>query len=510
MRVTLLFLFVVGAARSSQRTDQRYWRDLARGEIEEALRLKRNENTAKNVILFIGDGMGPNTVTATRIYKGGESYRMAFEEFPHVGLLKTYSANKMVPDSASTATALFSGSKVNHRTLGVDATVHENECPRSLDPEAQLKSLASLALEAGKSAGFVTTMRVTHATPAPLYAHSPNRNWECEGTMPEGTQCKDIARQLVEDWPGRDLHVIMGGGRQMLVSNSTGTAGDPINLWGCYRQDGLDLIQQYRDDKDQRGLKHSVVQNNRDLSSVNFDDTDYLMGIFANGHLAYEFERDHGPEGMPSISEMTEAAIKVLRRNPNGYFLMVEGGNIDMAHHRGRAKTAIDEAAAMEDAVRVAVSMTDERDTMIVVTADHTHTLSINGYPDRGSNIFGKSAISPHDQKPYTTLSYGTGGPGAMQYEVQVDENNQHTVVRRDPGNTDDFMYEQIAGIILDENSHGGGDVAIYARGPYAHLIHSVHEQNFVFYAISYAARLGEYRNTGARALVGTEWCCQS
>ncbi|XP_061717662.1 alkaline phosphatase isoform X1 [Cydia pomonella] len=487
MRVLILFLFVFGAR--SLRTDQKYWRDLAHAELEEALNVKRNENRAKNVILFIGDGMGPNTITATRIYKGGEGYRMAFEEFPHVGLLKTYSANKMVPDSASTATAMFTGTKVNQRTIGVDATVAADDCPKSLDPEAQLKSLAAVALEAGKSAGFVTTMRVTHATPAPLYAHTANRHWECESVIPqESRACKDIARQLVEDWPGRDLHVIMGGGRQMLVSNSSALEGDPINLWGCYSTDGRDLIRDWKMDKAQRELKYSMVQNNSELSGVNFDDTDYLMGIFANGHMAYEFERNHGPEGMPSISEMVEAAIKVLRRNPNGYFLMVEGGNIDMAHHRGRAKTAIDEAAALEDAVRVAASMTDEADTLLVVTADHTHTLSINGYPLRGSNIFGHSEVSPYDHKSYTTLSYGTGGPGALHYEVE----DQHAV-RREPGNSDDFMYEQIAGIILDENSHGGGDTTIYARGPKAHLFHTVHEQHYVFHALCRAARLGAH-----------------
>ncbi|XP_049875109.1 alkaline phosphatase [Pectinophora gossypiella] len=508
-----LFSVVLTLAVASQvvlclQTDQEYWKRLAKEELEEALQVKWNLGTARNVILFVGDGMGPNTVTATRIYKGGESHRLAYEKFPHVGLLKTYSATKMVPDSASTATAMFTGVKVNQETIGVDATVQKTDCEASLRPEARLKSLAGFALEAGKSAGLVTTMRVTHATPSPIYAHTAHRSWECEAAMPAGSTCKDIARQMVEDWPGKDLQVIMGGGRQGLVSNATGTESDPLNAWGCLRQDGRNLIEDYKTDKRNRGLNSSVVSNNKELQDLDIENTDYLLGIFANGHLRYEHERDAGPEGSPSISQMTEAAIKVLRKNKKGFFLMVEGGNIDMAHHRGQAKKAINESAAMEDAVQVAMNLTDEKDTLIIVTSDHTHTLNINGYPLRGTNIFGIASVSPHDLLNYTTLSYSTGGPGSFHYYVTT-ENNETKVTRRDPSqeDIDSFDYEQIAAITLDENSHGGGDVAIYARGPYAHLFHNVHEQHYVFHAVSYAAKIGAYYNKSSSNVASTILC---
>ncbi|GBP74391.1 Alkaline phosphatase, tissue-nonspecific isozyme [Eumeta japonica] len=180
---------------------------MAQTELEDALRVKWNLNVAKNVIVFIGDGMDPNTVTATRIYKSGESSKLSFERFPHMGLLKTYSANKMVPDSGSTATALFCGVKVNHETVGVDTTVRKGDCVATLNRNARLDSLVVHAQDAGKSTGLVTTMRVTHATPAPLYAHSANRRWECEANMPKSSPCKDIARQLVEDEPGKNINV---------------------------------------------------------------------------------------------------------------------------------------------------------------------------------------------------------------------------------------------------------------------------------------------------------------
>ncbi|KAM3958782.1 alkaline phosphatase [Aphomia sociella] len=494
---------VLTASQCSLRTDKRYWRDLAKTELEEALNLKWNEGTAKNVIIFIGDGMGPNTVTATRIYKGGESHRLVYETFPHVGLLKTYSADKMVPDSACTATALLCGVKVNKDTVGVDASVKLKDCLRSLDPETRLKSLAAIALEAGKNAGFVTTMRVTHATPSPLYAHSADRTWECEAYQPpSAAKCKDHARQLVEDWPGRDLNVILGGGRLSLVSNVSVEANITSNPWVCERQDGLNLIEEYKKNKENRGLKYAYVSNLRELQSFNVSDTDYLLGIFADSHLDYEYNRNKGPAGTPSISDMVTAAINVLKKNENGFFLMVEGGNIDMAHHRGRAKVAIEEAAAMEEAVRIAIDMTDEKDTLLIVTSDHTHTLNINGYPDRGSNIFGVADTSPHDGINYTTLAYSTGGPDSLKYYIHTDDHNETTLRRKDPSqeDTNSNYYTQNAGIILDENSHGGGDVIIYAKGPHAHLFHNIHEQNYVYHATLYAAKMGPY--SGSRSCV--------
>ncbi|XP_075976859.1 alkaline phosphatase 12 [Anticarsia gemmatalis] len=499
LQTTLVLCAVVTCARAL-RTDQQYWSELAENELNEALQVKLNYNTAKNVILFIGDGMGPNTVTATRIYKGGESHRLVYEKFPHMGLLKTYAANKMVPDSACSATALFSGIKTNKDTMGVDATVQRYDCEASLKPEARPVSLASLALKAGKSAGIITTMRVTHATPAAMYAHSAERGWECEAKMPAGTeQCKDIARQLIEDFPGKDLQVIMGGGMQGLVTNSTAAADDPFDYWGCLRQDGRNLVRTYKEDKTNRGFKPSVVTNNKELGELDVENTDYLLGVFANGHLKYDHERDTGPNGMPSISDMVEAAIKVLRKNDKGYFLMVEGGNIDMAHHRSWAKRAIDESAAMEAAVDLAANMTDAEDTLLIVTSDHTHTLSINGYPERGTNVFDIAEASSNDGINYTTLSYSTGGPETFQYYVVSDENG-HSVRRRDPSldDTQQFDYHFQAGIRLKENSHGGGDVAIYARGPHAHLFHNVHEQHYVYYAISYAAKLGAYSSAAS------------
>nr|CAD7448443.1 unnamed protein product [Timema bartmani] len=495
---SLLICRIVTAAVSRTNEGPDSWNTLARQELEASLKVQLNTGVARNVILFVGDGMGPNTVTATRIYKAQEGGKLAFEDFPHVGLLKTYTADKQVPDSAATATAMFSGVKSNYKTGGVDQTVQLDDCEASLKPEAHLKSFVDWAILAGKDTGFVTTTRVTHATPGPLYSHFANRKWECESGMPETAKdCKDIARQLVEDEPGRSIKVIMGGGRQSLNTNLTLGPEDPLDTWSCRREDGLQLTRTWQEDKAERGVRYALLSNTGDLTRLDASNVDYVLGIFANGHLKYDFERDRSPEGMPSLSQMTSVAIKVLDKNPEGFILMVEGvmidqqhhrgyilvcmqyfiphcpnlckvegGMIDQAHHRGYARRALDEASAMSDAVQVVVDWVKASgrvDTLIVVTSDHTHSLAFNGYPTRGSDITGIGGLSKHDGVPFTTLTYSTGDIYAYNYTTDING----TVQRADPSkvNSSSFHYHQQAAILSDEAHHGGGDVAVYATG---------------------------------------------
>ncbi|XP_011148617.1 alkaline phosphatase isoform X1 [Harpegnathos saltator] len=480
--------------------DSRYWRDLADKELEESLSYRWNTKKAKNVILFLGDGMSGDTITASRIYRAGETSRLAWEHFPHIGILKTYNTNKQVPDSASTATALFGGVKTNYEVVGVDAHVQLGDCEASLNADYHVDSFIAWAQAAGKATGFVTTTRVTHATPAPLYAHCANRRWECEAKMPKNaTGCKDIARQLVEDEPGKNIRVIMGGGRQMMKSNVNASKFDPVDTWACYRRDGRDLIDEWMKDKSDRMLAWNVVQNNEELFRLDVNNVDYLLGIFANGHIEMDWKRERGPRGQPSLEQMTIAALRVLQKYPEGYFLMVEGGLIDFAHHRGHAAQALLETVRFSDAVDATLRMVNIEDTLVIVTSDHSHSMSFNGYSARGSSILEIAQRSKYDGIPYTTLSYSTGGPNNVAYTVK--ENGQ--VVRIDPSqsNTTDFTYSQQATIITDEAYHGGGDVAVYAIGPYAHLFHSVHEQNYVAHVIAYAAKVGKYSNDAATML---------
>nr|XP_033187513.1 alkaline phosphatase-like [Bombus vancouverensis nearcticus] len=485
--VTLYISFLhIGIVRTTLKEDTKHWRELAEGELEKALSYKWNVNTAKNVIIFVGDGMSPDTITASRIFRAGETSQLSWESFPHIGILKTYNTDKQVPDSASTATALFGGVKTNYNVVGVDANVAMNNCSASLNADYHVDSIISWAQAAGKDTGFVTTTRVTHATPAPLYAHSANRKWECESTMPKTAEkCKDIARQLVEDQPGKNIKVIMGGGRQMLKSNATGTEFDPIDNWAGQRNDGRDLIEEWKRDKVARNLSFKIVQNNEELFRVDTDKVDYLLGVFANGHISMDWNREKGPKGQPSLEEMTVTALKILQKSKHGYLLMVEGGLIDYAHHRGHAAQALLETVRFSDAINTTLGMVDTQDTLIIVTSDHTHSMSFNGYSNRGSHILGISQKSKHDGIPYTTLTYSTGGPNNIAYTLK-----NGSAVRLDPSeeNTTAYTYSQQATIISDEAYHGGGDVAVYAIGPFAHLFHSVHEQSYVARVIAHAA----------------------
>lgn len=115
----------------------------------------------------------------------------------------------------------------------------------------------------------------------------------------------------------------MGGGRQMLKSNVSASEFDPIDSWACYRQDGRDLIAEYIRDKSSRNLAYSVVQDNEELSRLDINKVDYLLGIFANGHIEMDWKRKRGPKGQPSLEEMTVTALRILQKSKQGYFLMV-------------------------------------------------------------------------------------------------------------------------------------------------------------------------------------------
>lgn len=138
------------------------------------------------------------------------------------------------------------------------------------------------------------------------------------------------------------------------------------------------------------------------------NDTDYLMGLFAASHCEYNL--DANATTHPTLVEMTEAAIKILSKGENGFFLFVEGGRIDHAHHDTLAKKSLDETAVFSEAIQRARDLTSIEDTLIVVTSDHSHTLTYSGYPVRGNDILGIAGFG-EDSVPYTTLSYANG-PG--------------------------------------------------------------------------------------------------
>lgn len=222
-----------------------YWVNNARKFVQKQLDKKLNKNIAKNIILFLGDGMSVPTLAATRMYLGGEEKVLSFEEFPHMGMAKTYCVNYQVPDSACTATAYLTGVKGNYGTIGVNAQVPRLHCDRGLDKVTHTRSIAQWAMDSGKVAGLVTTTRVTHASPAGVYAHVAERDWENNAEV-KSSGCKhklidDIAEQLIYGETGPRLKVVMGGGRRNFLDKSL---RDEENTKGK-RSDDKNLIEDW-------------------------------------------------------------------------------------------------------------------------------------------------------------------------------------------------------------------------------------------------------------------------
>ncbi|XP_014669390.1 PREDICTED: alkaline phosphatase-like [Priapulus caudatus] len=426
--------------------------------------------------------MGLPSQFAGRILKGqmegktGEEEFLEWEKLQHTGLAKTYNTDFQVSDSAGTATAYLCGVKGKKATIGVDDTLLERgHCPSA--EAASVRSIADWAQAEGKSTGLVTTARVTHASPAGLYANAPERNWEEDSD--NNSDCKDIARQLIEDDPGRKLNVIMGGGRNRLTPNTQADVEDPT-LHGK-RSDDRNLIDEWTEGMTTNGFNHAYVWNVTQFNDIDPENTEYLLGLFDSDRMPYIVDSTPDEAENPTLSEMVKKTIEILQKNPNGYYLFVESSNIDAAHHDGRAVASINEVVVLDAAVKVAIDMTDSKDTLIVVTADHSHSMTTAGYPVRGNPIFGTaSEVSDVDGKPYTTLLYAAGAG----YE--------HSPRRNLTGvDTADPMHKQDAAIPLVEAPHSGEDVAVFANGPMAHLFRGNFEQTFIAHAMAYAMCVG-------------------
>lgn len=248
--------------------------------------------------------------------------------------------DSQVADSACSATAYLCGVKANYATIGVNAHVKLDDYIAGSEPQNHVNSIASWAQQAGKATGIVTTTRVTHASPAGTYAHTASRNWECDADVPDDfcdefdMRCQDIASQLIFNEPGRNFNVIFGGGRAKFYPD---TDIDSNNEYG-QRKDGNNLIHAWQRMKGSRGR---YVTEKKELMKLNVNNTDYVLGLFSGDHNSYNLDADHGKQ--PTLSDMTVAAIRMLKGNKNGFFLFVEGGRIDQAHHENKARKALDE-----------------------------------------------------------------------------------------------------------------------------------------------------------------------
>lgn len=304
--------------------------------------------SAKNVILLIGDGMGFPQLTLARIEKADSnlssygSVNLSMDKMEQTGIVKTFSANSFVTDSAPASTAMATGKKTNNGVISQDPIAIQG-----LRDGENLTTILEMAEDSGLSTGIVTTTRITHATPAAFYAHVDNRDNESE-----------IAEQLYIS----GVDVILGGGLQYFVSkNDT----DPLGNEGK-RNDDRNLLNEFET------LGYVLVYNGSGFQEADSNKTLKLLGLFESSHMQYDLDRLSGEETDPSLADMTEKAISILSHDPRGFFLMVEGGRIDHAGHERNLSRNTADTLAFDDAVKSALDFaSSNNDTLVIVTADH-------------------------------------------------------------------------------------------------------------------------------------------
>ena len=418
---------------------------------------------AKNVIFFLGDGMGPSTVTAARIYKYGEDGSLTMDKIERTARIKTYSNDAQTTDSAPSMAAYTTGVKMNNEVIAMSAETIATPPGKDANGNLTINNCAAtgngvsvptileLAKAKGKAVGAITTTELTHATPAATYSHICNRNAQyhiAAQSVPGGVGYNAAL--------GEGVDVLMGGGRNHYTPYDAST-----NKTG--RADGRNLLTEFA------AKGYTVAATKAEMAAA--PNNKKFVGIYSSrSHLEYELDRTATPpvgEGanQPSLAEMTVKAMDLLSGNANGYFLMVEGGRIDHALHATNAKRALVDTIAFDDAIKAALDKARTTDptlanTLIVVTADHDHTLAFNGYGKRGNPILDinrdyKTGLPSKDAdgNTYSTLVFGNG-PNRPNLRTNLDS---ATVLG------DNYLQE--TGVRLSSETHGGGDVKLFATG---------------------------------------------
>jgi alkaline phosphatase len=378
-----------------------------------------DQGTAQNVILLIGDGMGTAHRTAARLYSVGREGQLAMDTLPIAGMASTWSTDSVVPDSAAAGTGLATGVKTYIKAISVDPAGNP------------VQTILEKAQVAGKSVGLVTTVQLADATPAVFAAHNADRDDHLGITL---------------DMLDHNVDVLLGGGEDYFL---------PTGTPGCYPDDG--------DRTDNRNLideavanGYEYVCNEADFNAVDPEVTDKLLGTFGD----YAMTRPYAP----SLSEMAAKAIAILSKNPNGFFLMVEGGQIDLAAHANDALNTIGDTLGFDQAVETALDFQAENpDTLVIVTADHsTGGLTIED--------------TPQDE--------------ACPQPLAGDPRECMTVLH------EDGPFEERGGVSfwLDwtSNYHTGEEVPVTAIGPHAIDLAGYYENTYIFKVMRDAMALPE------------------
>ncbi len=320
-----------------------------------ALLLATGAQAAKNVIVMIPDGCAASLQTVARWYKGAP---LAVDPLV-VGSVTTYMANSVVTDSAPAATAIASGYKSTDKFIGIGPRAEDVLSVLPTPPESlRYKPLATVLEGArlkGKATGVVATSNISHATPAGFYAHVHDRG---------------LANDIMEHLVYQNVDVVLGGGRANLLPKALGGA----------RTDGEDLLAVVK----QRG--YTVVENKTQLAALS---SGRVFGVFAADHMSPHIDRAEFAPDQPSLAEMTAKAIELLSKDPDGFFLMVEGSQVDWAMHANDPIWAVTDFLAFDEAVQVARDFAATHgDTLLLAFPDHdTGGFSLGNYRTNSSYV---------------------------------------------------------------------------------------------------------------------------
>lgn len=323
----------------------------------------------KNIILMIGDGMGFGQVTLARLSLDESSAPLSMDSMRYTAFVKTHSADATVTDSAAAASACATGFKTNNGMIS------------TLPDGTPADTILEIAKILGKSTGLVTTTAITHATPAAFGAHVKSRKSEA-----------DIAGQLLAN----RIDVLLGGGRMFFV---------PKSQEQSKREDERDLLAEAK------SFGYAVVDSRDGMLSVKGTK---LLGLFEMGALSIS-------SAQPSLAEMTARGIEILSKDDEGFFLMVEGGQIDWACHRSDGPGTVKQMFDFDAAIGKALDFARKHaDTLVVVTGDHeTGALAIV-YPDKDSNARFKINWGTTGHSG-TNLPLFADGPGAHLFTGVLD-----------------------------------------------------------------------------------------
>lgn len=393
---------------------------------------ENEKDKPRNVILFVSDGCGPASFTMARDflrYQGTEG--LAIDEL-QVGSIRTYASNSRVTDSAAGATAFACGIKTYNGAIGVDTL------------QQPVATLLEAAKKQGMATGLVATSTITHATPASFSAHVTSRSMEAEIASQQLTQNIDV--------------MFGGGARFYLPQSRRGLREDERDLLAEAREKGVQVL----------------------LSRPDFDGpvNTPVLGLFTMSHMSFEIDRD--PSREPSLAEMTQKAINLLKDNTEGFFLMVEGSRIDHAAHANDAAAHLHEVLAFDKAIEAALQFArTDGQTLIVATSDHetgglTLGRSIDG---RGQYTWKPEVLAgvKHSHGRMGTIARADSllpCPMLEDYAgincTEGEENEMHSALG-DANQLNFLVGEAIAKRAVvgwTTNGHTAVDVNLYAYGP--------------------------------------------